>query len=57
MDTETSGKRKATHKPSLKAVFFLSAGANRWALHHSPSRDKDWLCQHKAAWKREEFQK
>lgn len=57
VDVETSGKHKATHRPSLKAAFFLSAGANRWALHHSSSRHKDQLCQHRAAWKQEEFQK
>lgn len=53
----TSGKNKATHKPSLKAAFFLSVWANSWALHHSPSRHKDRLCQHEAAWKRGGFQK
>lgn len=57
MDIEPLEKNKATHKPSLKAPFFLSVWANSWALHHSPSRHKDRLCQHEAAWKRGVFQK
>lgn len=38
-------KKQANHKPSFKAAFFLSAWTNRWALHHSPSRHEDWLCE------------
>lgn len=44
-------KKQATHKPSSKAAFFLSAWTNRWALHHPPSRHKDWLCEHMAVCK------
>lgn len=48
---------KITHKPSLKAVFFLSACANRQALHHSRGRDKGELCQHAAVRGQEAAQK
>lgn len=56
-DIETSGKYKQPTSHPSRQFFFLSAWTNRWALHHSPSRHKDWLCEHMAVWKWEGFQK